>query len=89
MATYTLVLKRRDARTKDGFRIVSECTYQDVESNWMEEKVQDLTASSAPREYYEFRKWVEKTNLMTGLVFLEDPASPSYLSPASESYWSF
>jgi len=31
---------------------------------------------------------VEKTNLMTGKVYLEDPNTPLSCSPASETFWS-
>ena len=31
---------------------------------------------------------VEKTNLMTGKVYLEDPDTPISCSPASETFWS-
>jgi len=31
---------------------------------------------------------VEKTNLMTGKVYLEDPDTPHFCSPSSETFWS-
>jgi hypothetical protein len=33
-------------------------------------------------------KMVEKTNLMTGKKYMEEEATPLFLSPASETYWS-
>jgi len=31
---------------------------------------------------------VERTNMVSGRTFLEEPGTPPYLSPACEAYWS-
>ena len=86
--TFTLVRKRYDGRVKGGVRVLGEYLYEDFDDKFMEEELRELNAASDEREFYEARKWVERENLMTGKKFLEDPDRPSYLSPASESYWS-
>ena len=44
----------------------------------------------AERSYFEdhIEKQVERTNLMTGQKYMESVNRPSYMSPASETYWS-
>ncbi len=40
-------------------------------------------------EYYNnIEKQVERVNLMSGKTYMESINTPSYCSPASESYWS-
>ena len=33
-------------------------------------------------------RMVERTNLMSGITYMEDVNTPNFCSPASESYWS-
>ena len=44
----------------------------------------------APTEEYHknIEKMVERTNLMSGMKYMESVNTPNYCSPASEAYWS-
>ena len=44
--------------------------------------------ASAPHYEKYVVKMVEKINMMSGLPYMEASNTPSYCSPASESYWS-
>lgn len=49
----------------------------------------DLHKTHSPVHAIDYKPvMVERTNLMSGLSYMEDINTPGYCSPASESYWS-
>lgn len=48
------------------------------------------TAAIAEAEYYSknIEQFVTKKNMMSGKEYVESVNTPSYMSPASEAYWS-
>jgi len=48
------------------------------------------TAAIAEADYYSknIEKFVTKKNMMSGKEYVESVNTPSYMSPASEAYWS-
>jgi len=56
-------------------------------------KTGEMVADYSVAEVDDFRenieKKVEKVSMMSGLKYMERVNTPSYMSPASEAYWSF
>mgnify|MGYP006271742621 CR=1 FL=1 len=85
---YTVEVYKRDARTKEGRRLVDKV---DVQSTSL-----GVLANTAAQKYpgdkgyvVEIHEtYVTKTNLMGGGTFTERYDTPYYCSPASEAYWS-
>lgn len=49
---------------------------------------EQLAVAEVAHYHKEIEKMVERVNLMSGKTYTESVNTPSYLSPASESYWS-
>ena len=49
-----------------------------------------FTAAIAEAEYYKknIERFVKRKNMMSGKEYTESVNTPSYMSPASEAYWS-
>lgn len=85
---YTIEVYKRDARTKEGRRLVDKidvkCTSLGVLAN------EAASKWPATRGYQVeiHETYVTKKNLMGGGTFTERYDTPYYCSPASEAYWS-
>jgi hypothetical protein len=83
---YTVEIYRKDARTKDGERLVLKKDYDTDNRSTLEKTVKD---SLQKNERYEIHEtYVTRTSLMGGKEFQERYDTPYYCSPSSETYWS-
>jgi hypothetical protein len=83
---YTVEIYRKDARTKDGERLVLKKDYDTDNKSTLEKTVKD---SLQKNERYEIHEtYVTRTSLMGGKEFQERYDTPYYCSPSSETYWS-
>jgi hypothetical protein len=85
---YTVEIYKRDARTKEGERLVSKTDYDVTEQSMLEHTVKHTYRASQGYRYEIHETYVTKQNLMGGKEFTERYDTPHYCSPASESYWS-
>ena len=83
---YTVEIYRKDARTKEGERLVLKKDYDTNNRSTLEKSVKD---SLQKNERYEIHEtYVTRTSLMGGKEFKERYDTPYYCSPSSETYWS-
>ena len=85
---YTVIVYKKDARTKSGERQVLYKDYDTTNLSMLEHTVKHTWRASAGFRYEIHETMVTKRNLMGGGEFTERFDTPHYCSPASESYWS-
>jgi len=84
---YTAEIYKKDARRKNGERLVLQINYENVPKEGVERYCK--ANYSLPKYRYEIHEtWVVKRNLLTGEEFKERYDTPYYCSPSSETYWS-
>lgn len=83
---YTVEIYKKDARKKEGERLVEKRDLGDVTHGDADGIVMALELQGYRVTLHE--TWVTKRNLMGGGEFTERYDTPYYCSPASESYWS-
>jgi len=86
--TYTVIIYKKDARTKAGERRVHYSDYETTDLKTLEHTVKHTWRAGHGFRYEIHETFVTKTNLMGGKEFTERYDTPHYCSPASESYWS-
>ena len=82
---YTVIVYKKDARTKKGERQVHYADYDTDNLSMLEHTVKHTWRG---HRYEIHETYVTKRNLMGGGEFKERFDTPHYCSPASESYWS-
>ena len=85
---YTVIVYKKDARTKSGERQVLYKDYDTDNLSMLEHTVKHTWLKSAGFRYEIHETMVTKRNLMGGGEFQERFDTPYYCSPSSESYWS-
>ena len=85
---YTVIVYKKDARTKSGERQVLYKDYDTDNLSMLEHTVKHTWRASAGFRYEIHETYVIKRNLMGGAEFKERYDTPYYCSPSSESYWS-
>jgi len=88
---FTLEIYKKDARKKEGERLVGKYDYDRRDREAMLRESNELYDLYPPNKGYRFEiheTYVKKHNLMGGAEFLERYDTPYFCSPASESYWS-
>ena len=84
---YTVIVFRKDKRTKTGEREVLRKDYDTDNLSMLEHTVKHTWEPSKFR--YEIHKtFVERVNMMSGKSYTERFDTPRYCSPSSEAYWS-
>jgi hypothetical protein len=84
---YTAEIYKKDARRKNGERLVLTLNYENVSKEGVERYCK--ANYSLPKYRYEIHEtWVVRKNLLTGAEFKERYDTPYYCSPSSETYWS-
>ncbi len=84
---YTVEIYKKDARRKNGERLVLTLNYENVPKEGVERYCK--ANYSLPKYRYEIHEtWVVRKNLLTGEEFKERYDTPYYCSPSSETYWS-
>ena len=83
---YTVEIYRKDARTKEGERLVLKKDYDTRNLSTLEKSVKDHLAANERYEIHE--TYVTRTSLVGGKEFQERYDTPYYCSPSSETYWS-
>jgi len=85
-ADMKFIVEKQDKRKKKGWRV--------VETLEVGEEVIDITQTHLDKSYPapKFRiksepVWAVRTNLMSGIQFVERYDTPSYCSPSCESYY--
>ena len=85
---YTVIVYKKDARTKKGERRVHYSDYDTTDKSMLEHTVKHTWRPSAGFRYEIHETYVTRKNLMGGGEFQERYDTPYYCSPSSESYWS-
>lgn len=85
---YTVIVWRKDARTKSGEREVLRQDYDTDNLSMLEHTVKHTWRVSQGFRYEIHKTFVERTNLMGGRTYTERFDTPRYCSPSSEAYWS-
>jgi len=85
---YTVEIYKKDARTKQGERLVKKQDYDTDNLSMLEHTVKHTWLASAGFRFEIHETYVTKHNLMGGKEFTERYDTPHFCSPASESYWS-
>ena len=86
LTAYTLEVYKADGRIKGGYRLVEKTDFEPVTSDYI-----NTVAEKKMNQGYivkMFETYVTKNNLLGGKEFTERYDTPSFCSPASESYWS-
>jgi hypothetical protein len=86
LTAYTLEIYKADRRIKAGRRLIEKKDFCPVTRDYIQTVVSDKKAQGFAVELHE--TFVTKTNLMGGAEYQERYDTPSFCSPASESYWS-
>ena len=82
---YTVIVWRKDKRTKSGEREVLRQDYATDNLSMLEHTVKHTWRGHR----YEIHKtFVERVNMMSGQTYTERFDTPRYCSPSSEAYWS-
>ena len=90
MTAYTIEIYAKDARTKQGERLIEKIDYTD----FTREKIESAFSTTFPADKYRFEiheTFVTKKSLDVGYgskEFQERYDTPYYCSPSSETYWS-
>ena len=85
---YTVIVYKKDARTKSGERQVLYKDYDTTNLSMLEHTVKHTWLASAGFRYEIHETMVKRTNLMGGAEYEERFDTPRYCSPSSEAYWS-
>ena len=85
---YTVEIYKKDARTKQGERLVKKQDYDTDNLSMLEHTVKHTWLASAGFRFEIHETYVTKHNLMGGGEFKERYDTTHFCSPASESYWS-
>ena len=85
---YTVEIYKKDARTKQGERLVKKQDYDTDNLSMLEHTVKHTWLASAGFRFEIHETYVTKHNLMGGGEFKERYDTPHFCSPATESYWS-
>jgi hypothetical protein len=86
LTAYTIELYKADRRVKEGRRLVQKSDFDPVTRDYIQTVVEDKIAQGFLVLVHE--TFVTKKNLIGGKEFTERYDTPSFCSPASESYWS-
>jgi hypothetical protein len=86
LTEYTLEVYKKDRRTKTGTLLVEVKDFAPVTEDYINSVVSDYESDGYIVK--KFETYITKTNLMGGKTFTERYDTPSFCSPASESYWS-
>lgn len=82
---YTVEVYKKDARTKEGERLVFKEDYATDNLSMLEHTVKHTWKG---HRYVIHETYVTRKNLMTGKEFRERYDTPYFCSPSSETYWS-
>ncbi len=85
---YTVEVYKRDARTKQGERLVHKADHDTDNLSMLEHSVKHTWRAGHGFRYEIHETWVKRTNLMGGAEYTERFDTPRYCSPSSEAYWS-
>jgi len=85
---YTVIVYKKDARTKSGERQVLYKDYDTDNLSMLEHTVKHTWRTSAGFRYEIHETMVERVNMMGGAKYMERFDTPRYCSPSSEAYWS-
>ncbi len=85
---YTVIIYKKDARTKSGERRVHYADYDTTDRNTLEHTVKHTWRAGHGFRYEIHETMVKRTNLMGGKEYMERFDTPRYCSPSSEAYWS-
>jgi hypothetical protein len=85
---YTVEIYKKDARTKQGERMVSKTDYDTDNLSMLEHTVKHTYRASQGFRYAIHETMVKRTNMMGGAEYTERYDTPRYCSPSSEAYWS-
>lgn len=87
---YTVVIFKRDKRCIHGVKRYDEQEFKDMSEEAMIATLEHLREElPEPKYVLELHEtWVTRKNIMSGEEFQERWDTPSYMSPASEAYWS-
>ena len=86
--TYTVIVYKKDARTKSGERQAHYSDYETDNLSMLEHTVKHTWRASQGYRYEIHETYVKRTNLMGGAEYTERFDTPRYCSPSSEAYWS-
>ncbi len=85
---YTVIIYKKDKRTKAGERRVHYADYDTTDLSTLEHTVKHTWRSAHGFRYEIHETMVKRTNLMGGKEYMERFDTPRYCSPSSEAYWS-
>ncbi len=85
---YTVIVYKKDARTKSGERQVLYKDYDTTDRSMLEHTVKHTWRVSQGYRYEIHQTMVERVNMMGGAKYMERFDTPRYCSPSSEAYWS-
>lgn len=85
---YTVIVYKKDKRTKSGERRVLYKDYDTTDKSMLEHTVKHTWRVSQGFRYEIHQTMVTRTNLMGGAEYQERFDTPRYCSPSSEAYWS-
>ena len=85
---YTVIVYKKDARTKKGERQVHYSDYDTDNLSTLEHTVKHTWRAGQGFRYEIHETMVKRTNLMGGAEYMERFDTPRYCSPSSEAYWS-
>jgi hypothetical protein len=86
--TYTVIIYKKDRRTKEGERRVHYSDYETTDLKTLEHTVKHTWRAGQGFRYEIHETFVKRTNLMGGAEYTERFDTPRYCSPSSEAYWS-
>ena len=85
---YTVIVYKKDRRTKTGERRVHYTDYDTDNLSMLEHSVKHTWRAAHGFRYEIHKTMVKRTNLMGGAEYEERFDTPRYCSPSSEAYWS-
>jgi hypothetical protein len=85
---YTVIIYKKDKRTKEGERRVHYSDYDTTDRSMLEHTVKHTWRAGQGFRYEIHETMVKRTNLMGGKEYEERFDTPRYCSPSSEAYWS-
>ncbi len=85
---YTVEVYKRDARTKQGERLVHKADHDTDNLSMLEHSVKHTWRAGQGYRYEIHETYVTRRNLMGGAEYQERYDTPRYCSPSSEAYWS-
>lgn len=85
---YTVEVYKKDARKKEGERLVDKVDLQCHSLSVLEFNCDAKYPASKGYRYSIHETYVTRTNLMGGAEYQERYDTPRYCSPSSEAYWS-